>query len=133
MNLYYVAAIWIGMALLASMVSIRIALPVALVEIVVGALAGNIPGIKEHVQQTSYTTFLASIGSVLLTFLAGAEIDPVRCASTGRRVSPSASCPSSCLSGGPSPFVAGRCTGTSTPRRSARPPSARRRRPSSTP
>ncbi len=77
MNLYYVAAIWLGMAFLASMVSVRIALPVALVEIVVGALAGNIPGIKEHVQQTSYTTFLASIGSVLLTFLAGAEIDPV--------------------------------------------------------
>ena len=77
MNLYYVAAIWLGMALLASMVSIRIAVPVALVEIVVGALAGNIPGIKEHVQQTSYTTFLASVGSVLLTFLAGAEIDPV--------------------------------------------------------
>ena len=77
MNLYYVAAIWLGMAFFASMVSIRIALPVALVEIVVGALAGNIPGIKEHVQQTSYTTFLASIGSVLLTFLAGAEIDPV--------------------------------------------------------
>ncbi len=77
MNLYYVAAIWLGMALLASMVSVRIAVPVALVEIVVGALAGNIPGIKEHVQQTSYTTFLASIGSVLLTFLAGAEIDPV--------------------------------------------------------
>jgi len=77
MNIYYVAAIWLGMALLASMVSIRIVIPVALVEIVVGALAGNIPGIKEHVQQTSYTTFLASIGSVLLTFLAGAEIDPV--------------------------------------------------------
>jgi Kef-type K+ transport system membrane component KefB len=76
-NLYYVAAIWLGMAFLASMVSVRIALPVALVEIVVGALAGNIPGIKEHVQQTSSTTFLASIGSVLLTFLAGAEIDPV--------------------------------------------------------
>jgi Kef-type K+ transport system membrane component KefB len=77
MNIYYVAAIWIGMALLASLVSIRIAIPVALVEIVTGALAGNIPGIKEHVGQTSYTTFLASIGSVLLTFLAGAEIDPV--------------------------------------------------------
>ena len=77
MNLYYVAAIWLGMALLAALVSIRIMIPVALVEIVVGGLAGNIPGIKEHVVQTPYTTFLASIGSVLLTFLAGAEIDPV--------------------------------------------------------
>jgi Kef-type K+ transport system membrane component KefB len=77
MNLYYVTAIWLGLALLASLISIRIAIPVALVEIVLGALAGNIPGIKEHVTQTAYTTFLASLGSVILTFLAGAEIDPV--------------------------------------------------------
>ena len=77
MNIYFVAAIWLGLALLASLVSIRIAIPVALVEIVVGALAGNIPGIKEHVPQTAYSTFLASLGSVILTFLAGAEIDPV--------------------------------------------------------
>src|SRR5215472_7846384 len=77
MNLYYVAAIWLGLALLASVVSIRIAVPAALVEIVVGALAGNIPGIREHVTQTDVVTFLASVGSLVLTFLAGAEIDPV--------------------------------------------------------
>jgi Sodium/hydrogen exchanger family len=77
MNIYYVAAIWLGMALLASVISIRIAVPAALVEIVVGALAGNIPGIREHVTQTDVITFLASMGSLVLTFLAGAEIDPV--------------------------------------------------------
>jgi Kef-type K+ transport system membrane component KefB len=77
MNVYYVAAIWVGMALLASVVSIRIAVPAALVEIVVGALAGNIPGIQQHISQTEFVTFLASIGSLVLTFLAGAEIDPV--------------------------------------------------------
>jgi Kef-type K+ transport system membrane component KefB len=77
MNVYYVMALWIGMALVASFVSIRIGVSVALVEILVGAIFGNIPGIKEHVQQTDYTTLLAGIGSVLLTFLAGAEIDPV--------------------------------------------------------
>jgi Kef-type K+ transport system membrane component KefB len=77
MNVYYVAAIWLGMALLASVVSIRIAVPAALVEIVVGALAGNIPGIQQHVSQTAFVTFLASAGSLVLTFLAGAEIDPV--------------------------------------------------------
>ena len=77
MNAYYVAAIWLGMALLASVISIRIAVPAALVEIVVGALAGNIPGIREHVTQTDVITFLASVGSLVLTFLAGAEIDPV--------------------------------------------------------
>jgi Kef-type K+ transport system membrane component KefB len=77
MNVYYVLAIWIGMALVASFVSIRIGVSVALVEILVGAIVGNIPGIKEHVQQTDYTTLLAGVGSILLTFLAGAEIDPV--------------------------------------------------------
>src|ERR1039457_6856048 len=60
LNLYLVTAVWVGLALLASLVSIRIAIPVALVEIVVGALAGNIPGIKEHITQTEFTTFLAT-------------------------------------------------------------------------
>src|SRR5579859_6723700 len=77
MNAYYVTAIWVGMALLASVVSIKIAVPAALVEIVVGALAGNIPGIQQHVNQTDVITFLAGAGSLVLTFLAGAEIDPV--------------------------------------------------------
>lgn len=77
MNSYYVVAIWLGMALIASVVSIRLVVPAALVEIVVGALAGNIPGLREHVTQTSVVVFLASVGSLVLTFLAGAEIDPV--------------------------------------------------------
>ncbi len=77
MNIYYIAAIWLGMALLASFISIRISVSVALVEILVSAVLGNIPGIKEHIVQTGFTTFLAGVGSILLTFLAGAEIDPV--------------------------------------------------------
>jgi Kef-type K+ transport system membrane component KefB len=77
MNIYYVAAIWLGMALLASLISIRIGVSVALVEILVGAIFGNVPGVKEHIVQTGFTTFLATFGSMLLTFLAGAEIDPV--------------------------------------------------------
>jgi Kef-type K+ transport system membrane component KefB len=76
MNSYYAIAIWAGMALLASLVSIRLAIP-ALAEIVVGAVAGNLPGIQQHITQTSVVTFLASAGSLVLTFLAGAEIDPV--------------------------------------------------------
>ncbi|MGD1011403.1 MAG: cation:proton antiporter [Acidimicrobiales bacterium] len=77
MNAYYVFAIWIGMALLASLISVRLGLSVALVEILVGAVLGNIPGLREHIQQTDITTFLAGAGSLMLTFLAGAEIDPV--------------------------------------------------------
>lgn len=77
MNPYTVAAVWMGLALVASMISIRAGIAVALAEIVVGAVAGNLPGLSGMVQQTVFTTFLASIGSVTLTFLAGAEIDPV--------------------------------------------------------
>jgi Kef-type K+ transport system membrane component KefB len=77
MNIYLVAAVWMGMALLAALISIRLGISVALVEILVGAIAANVPIIAEQVDQTAFTTFLASIGSVMLTFLAGAEIDPV--------------------------------------------------------
>lgn len=77
MNVYAIAAIWMALALAASIISIRIGIAVALAEILVGAVAGNIPGVSGLVQQTAFTTFLASLGSVTLTFLAGAEIDPV--------------------------------------------------------
>jgi Kef-type K+ transport system membrane component KefB len=77
MNIYWVAFVWVAMALAASLISIRLGISVALVEILVGALVGNLPDVSHYVQQTEFTTFLASIGSVMLTFLAGAEIDPV--------------------------------------------------------
>lgn len=75
MDIYLVAFVWGALALVASLISIRVGISVALVEILVGAVAGNLPGGLVH--QTGFTTFLASIGSIVLTFLAGAEIDPV--------------------------------------------------------
>jgi hypothetical protein len=54
MNVYWVAAAWMGMALLASLISIRTGISVALVEIVVGAVAGNLPGHAHVVQLGSY-------------------------------------------------------------------------------
>ena len=77
MNVYWVAFVWVAMALAASLISIRLGISVALVEILVGAIVGNLPHAAEWVHQTEFTTFLASIGSLMLTFLAGAEIDPV--------------------------------------------------------
>jgi Kef-type K+ transport system membrane component KefB len=71
-NVYLIAALWIGLALLASLISIRTGISVALTEILVGVLAGNIL----HIQTNDWINFLAGFGSVLLTFLAGAEIDP---------------------------------------------------------
>ena len=66
------SALWLGLALLASLISIRIAVSVALIEIVVGAVAGNLIGL----QVTDWVNFLSGFGAILLTFLAGAEIDP---------------------------------------------------------
>ncbi len=71
-NIYVIAGIWIGLAFLASMISIRIGLSVALTEILVGVVAGNV----FHIVPNDWINFLAAFGSVLLTFLAGAEIDP---------------------------------------------------------
>jgi Kef-type K+ transport system membrane component KefB len=77
MNVYAIAAVWMALALIASLISIRAGIAVALAEILVGVLAGNVPGVSGLVQETAFTTFLASVGSITLTFLAGAEIDPV--------------------------------------------------------
>jgi Kef-type K+ transport system membrane component KefB len=78
-NIWYVAAIWMGLAFLASLISIRVGISVALIEILVGVTAGNIHfGNGQHILQTTdWTNFLAMLGSGVLTFLAGAEIDPV--------------------------------------------------------
>lgn len=71
-NAYLIAAAWIGLALLASLISIRLGISVALIEILVGVLAGNFSGLQSNV----WIDFLAAFGATLLTFLAGAEIDP---------------------------------------------------------
>ncbi len=42
-KIYAVAFVWMAMALVASLVSIRVGVSVALVEILVGAIAGNLP------------------------------------------------------------------------------------------
>src|ERR1035441_3909962 len=77
-NIWFVAAIWMGLAFLASLISIRVGISVALIEIVVGVAAGNIhfAGGQHILQTTDWTNFLAMLGSGVLTFLAGAEIDP---------------------------------------------------------
>jgi Kef-type K+ transport system membrane component KefB len=71
-NIWLIAAMWMGMALVASLISIRIGISVALIEILVGVIAGNFLGIHET---TQWIDFLAMLGSGVLTFLAGAEID----------------------------------------------------------
>ena len=76
MNVYWVAAAWIGLALVASLISIWAGISVALVELLVGAVVGNIPGASSGGAADPVHQFLATLGSAVLTFLAGAEIDP---------------------------------------------------------
>lgn len=71
-NVWLASALWLGLALLASLLSIRVAISVALIEIMVGAVAGNLIGLT----LTEWVNFLAGFGAILLTFLAGTEIDP---------------------------------------------------------
>jgi Kef-type K+ transport system membrane component KefB len=54
----------------ASLISIRFGISVAIVEILIGTIAGNL-GL--HPQE--WMTYLAGFGGIILTFLAGAEID----------------------------------------------------------
>jgi Kef-type K+ transport system membrane component KefB len=70
-NVWLASALWIGLALLASIISIRAAVSVALAEIIVGAVAGNAIGL----QLAPWVNFLAGFGAIMLTFLAGTEID----------------------------------------------------------
>ena len=72
-NVWFVAAAWMALALVASLVSIWTGIPVALIEILVGVVAGNFLHLQAN---TDWINFLALLGSGVLTFLAGAEIDP---------------------------------------------------------
>jgi Kef-type K+ transport system membrane component KefB len=73
-NVWFVAAIWMALAFAASLISIWTGISVALIEILVGVAAGNF--LHLHAT-TEWINFLAMLGSGVLTFLAGAEIDPV--------------------------------------------------------
>ncbi len=71
-NIWFGAAAWMGLAFVASLISIRLGISVSLIEIGVGIVAGNFAGL----QTNDWINFLASFGSVVLTFLAGAELEP---------------------------------------------------------
>jgi Kef-type K+ transport system membrane component KefB len=55
---------------ISSLISLRVGLSVAIIEIFLGAIAGNF-----GVQPDDWMLYLASFGGILLTFLAGTEID----------------------------------------------------------
>jgi glutathione-regulated potassium-efflux system ancillary protein KefC len=79
-EIWTLAALWLGLALAATLLSIWLRIATALSEIVVGTIAQLIIGaaIGATVLGTGETwvKFLSGTGAILLTFLAGAELDP---------------------------------------------------------
>src|ERR1700726_4541453 len=79
-GVWALAALWLGLALIASLLSIWFRISTALSEIVVGTIAQLIIGavIGQGVLGTdeSWVKFLSGTGAIVLTFLAGAELDP---------------------------------------------------------
>jgi len=71
-NIWLQSAIWMALALVAAMGSLYITISAALFEIVVGAIAGNTIGLP----LTPWINYIAAVGAVVLTFLAGTDIDP---------------------------------------------------------
>ncbi|KHO63009.1 transporter, CPA2 family [Thermoanaerobacter sp. YS13] len=64
---------WLGLALLAGLIADWTGISISLIEILVGVIAGNYLGF----QTNDWVNFLGGVGSIYLTFLAGAEVDPV--------------------------------------------------------
>lgn len=79
-NVWVLAAVWVGLALIATLIAIWFKVSTALSEIVVGTVAQLVIGAffvhGELGSKTPWITFLAGTGAIVLTFLAGAELDP---------------------------------------------------------
>jgi glutathione-regulated potassium-efflux system ancillary protein KefC len=79
-QLYTVAAVWLGLAVLAAVLASHLRISMALVEICVGAAAAVVADWVVHPDalgaNSDWLRFVASVGAVLLTFLAGSELDP---------------------------------------------------------
>src|SRR5712691_7508647 len=79
-EVWLLAAVWVGLALIAVLIAIKLRISTALSEIVVGTVAqliiGAAVGTTFLCAQQPWIAFLAGAGAIVLTFLAGAELDP---------------------------------------------------------
>ena len=73
MTAVQLAAILAGAILVASVVSVEVGVSVALIELSLGVVVGNAFGLDPD---QAWLVLIASFASVVLTFLAGAEVDP---------------------------------------------------------
>jgi Kef-type K+ transport system membrane component KefB len=80
-TVWTLAALWFGLALFASLCSIYLRVSTALAEIIVGIgaqwILGMLLGAAVLGADEPWIKFLSGAGAIMLTFLAGAELDPV--------------------------------------------------------
>jgi len=79
-HMFTIAALWLGLAVVSAVIAYHLRISIALVEICVGvaaaAVAGYLGGVHILGSNMEWLRFLAASGAVLLTFLAGAELEP---------------------------------------------------------
>jgi glutathione-regulated potassium-efflux system ancillary protein KefC len=79
-NVWVLSAVWLGLALIATLLAIWFRVATALSEIIVGTVAQLVIaafiGSGGLLASTQWITFLAGAGAIVLTFLAGAELEP---------------------------------------------------------
>lgn len=79
-HIFPIAALWLGLAVLSAIVANHLRISIALVEICVGVAAAGCAGLLGRPDflgsDLEWLRFLAASGAVLLTFLAGAELEP---------------------------------------------------------
>ncbi len=66
------AAVLAGVVVIASMISVELGVTVALIELTLGVLVGNV----FELGTADWLDFIAKFASIVLTFLAGMEVDP---------------------------------------------------------
>ena len=72
MDSVQLAAVLAAVILVASMFSVELGVTVALLELTLGVVVGNV----FHLQSQEWLDFVAKFASIVLTFLAGMEVDP---------------------------------------------------------
>ncbi|MEE9913734.1 MAG: cation:proton antiporter [Deltaproteobacteria bacterium] len=79
-KIYLVAAFWFFAAVLSTVLANRLKISIALMEIMVGAIAGfaalQLGYFDKLALQADWMKYCTGVGAILLTFLAGAELNP---------------------------------------------------------
>jgi len=79
-QIFTIASLWLGLAIISALIAYHLRISIALIEICVGvvtaAVAAYLGRTEDLGSNQEWLRFLASSGAILLTFMAGAELEP---------------------------------------------------------